>query len=107
MKGGTLVLYGLVSHSLDIAKHSQTHGSGSNSVYTNLPESLEAQHENNSSINKFSWITGNQVFQVVLLIWALFGASCVISDGILTPAVSVICATNGIFFHPTTSNVKV
>jgi KUP system potassium uptake protein len=36
-----------------------------------------------------------KIFRIILLIWTLYGASCVMADGLLTPAVSVVSAVNG------------
>jgi len=45
---------------------------------------------------KGAWIKDNKLFRISLLLWTLFGASCVMADGLLTPAVSVISAVAGI-----------
>jgi K+ potassium transporter len=45
---------------------------------------------------KGAWIKENKYIRYGLLLWTLFGASCVMADGLLTPAVSVISAVAGI-----------
>ena len=40
-------------------------------------------------------IGGSIIFRGALLIWSLLGASCVMADGLLTPAVSIISAVTG------------
>ena len=48
---------------------------------------------------KGQWIKRNKVARITLLVCCLFGASAVMADGLLTPAVSVISAVTGIFHH--------
>jgi K+ potassium transporter len=45
---------------------------------------------------KGGWIKDIKVVRIGLLVWTLFGASAVMADGLLTPAVSVISAVTGI-----------
>lgn len=45
---------------------------------------------------KGAWIRENKSIRVFVLVWTLFGASAVMADGLLTPAVSVISAVAGI-----------
>jgi len=44
---------------------------------------------------KGAWIRDSKLFRTLLLGWTLYGASCVMADGLLTPAVSVISAVSG------------
>jgi len=44
---------------------------------------------------KGQWIRNNKIARITLLLWCLFGASAVMADGLLTPAVSVISAVTG------------
>ena len=44
---------------------------------------------------KGQWIKNNKIARIALLLWCLFGASAVMADGLLTPAVSVISAVTG------------
>jgi|SRR5277367_2594511 hypothetical protein len=48
---------------------------------------------------KGAWIRDSKLFRTLLLGWTLYGASCVMADGLLTPAVSVISAVSGTVVH--------
>jgi len=45
--------------------------------------------------SKHAWVRETKVVRLGFLVWTLFGASCVMADGLLTPAVSVISAVSG------------
>jgi hypothetical protein len=85
--GGTLILFGLLDRCLDATI---------DSTYRPVSETLEAQPDINEQAAK-SAASGprTKALHVMLLILSLFGASCVVADGILTPAVSIISATTG------------
>jgi KUP system potassium uptake protein len=89
--GGTLVLYKLLSRSLEFEK---TTPQTSDTIFLNHPEATEEILEENWEV-KAPLHTGRKVLRLCLLIWTLFGASCVMADGLLTPAVSVISAVSG------------
>lgn len=97
--GGTLVLYKLLHRALHFEKYEKLQDTECDD-YLTLRENGEVECEELHVItpeppSERSWIGGIKVFRVGLLIWSLFGASCVIADGLLTPAVSVISATTG------------
>lgn len=96
MTGGTFILYMLLGQSLHFERYS--HGgdiSQTDPVYSTLSGTLESGSEVDTQLPERSWIGGFKVFRVGLLIWTLLGASCVIADGLLTPAVSVVSAVSG------------
>jgi uncharacterized protein with PQ loop repeat len=84
--GGTLILFGLLDRCLDATV---------DCTYRPVSETLEAQPDINEQAAKSAAGRQTKAIHVMLLIWSLFGASCVVADGILTPAVSVISATTG------------
>ena len=84
--GGTLILFGLLDRCLDATI---------DFTYRPVSETLEAQTDINEQAAKSASGRRTKALHVMLLIWSLFGASCVVADGILTPAVSVISATTG------------
>ena len=93
--GGTLALFGILNHCLSTGPI-DSYQSSVNATYAVIPDSLEAQsseiHECPASSSvPFEW----NIMRVILLVVSLFGTSCVIADGILTPAVSVISAMSG------------
>lgn len=60
-----------------------------------VTETLDSAADLSGRPVKGQWIRNNAIARVALLLWCLFGASAVIADGLLTPAVSVISAVTG------------
>jgi len=84
----------MVDCCLDDDGHSESlTGSG----YRTICEPLEQQEGGVNGLESKTAIRGRftTVARTALLIWSLSGASFVVADGILTPAVSVISATSG------------
>jgi KUP system potassium uptake protein len=95
--GGTFVLYMLMSRYLNLDRHTPGHNiQQSDSLLLTVTETLDSTSDFTGRPIKGAWIRENKLFRVCLLLWALFGASCVMADGLLTPAVSVISAVAGI-----------
>jgi KUP system potassium uptake protein len=95
MIGGTFVLYMLLGQAFNFERHSHDDLSHSDSiVYSTLMETQSAP-EMDTKLSYISWIGQFKAFRIGLLIRTLLGASCVIADGLLTPAVSVISAVSG------------
>jgi len=71
------------------------------SLTTEDPLALTATETIDSTVGlsgrpvKGQWIKNNKIARIALLMWCLFGASAVMADGLLTPAVSVISAVTG------------
>jgi K+ potassium transporter len=86
----------LLSRYLNLDRHSpaQTVQQGDSLVLT-LSETIDSTSDLSGRPLKGMWIKHNKVFRIGLLVWTLFGASCVMADGLLTPAVSVISAVAG------------
>jgi len=85
-----------VDRCLDVDGSPQSRLSLTGSVYTTIFEPLEMQGDITEQPSKPTTLSRlKMVLRIVLLIWSLFGASCIVADGILTPAVSVISATSG------------
>lgn len=94
MIGGTFVLYMLLGQAFNFERYSHDHLEHSDSIYSTLMDTQSAP-EMDTRLSYISWIGEFKVFRIGLLIWTLLGASCVIADGLLTPAVSVISAVSG------------
>lgn len=60
-----------------------------------VSETLDSTSDLSGRPVKGAWIRENKFLRLGLLVWTLFGASCVMADGLLTPAVSVISAVAG------------
>jgi KUP system potassium uptake protein len=60
-----------------------------------VTETIDSTTDLSGRVVRGAWIRENKIFRIGLLIWTLFGASCVMADGLLTPAVSVISAVAG------------
>ena len=61
-----------------------------------IVETVDSTSELGRRPVKGAWIRKNKFIRIGLLLWTLFGASCVIADGLLTPAISVISAVAGL-----------
>jgi hypothetical protein len=90
------VLYMLLSRYLNLDKHSPGHtAQQADSLMLTVSETLDSTSDLSGRPVKGAWIREHKVLRLGLLVWTLFGASCVMADGLLTPAVSVISAVAG------------
>jgi hypothetical protein len=65
------------------------------SLTLTVTETLDSTADLTGRPTQGQWIKNNKIARIVLLVWCLFGASAVMADGLLTPAVSVISAVTG------------
>ena len=65
------------------------------SLMLTVTETMDSTSDLSGRPVKGSWIREIKPIRVALLIWTLIGASGVMADGLLTPAVSVISAVAG------------
>ena len=72
------------------APHSQN-----DSLLLTVTETIDSTSDLSGRPVKGSWIRDSTIARAALLVWTLFGASLVMADGLLTPAVSVISAVAG------------
>ena len=86
----------LLSRHLNFDRHSPGHNQQHDSLLLTLTETMDSTSDLSGRAIKGSWIRESTVLRLGLLVWTLFGASCVMADGLLTPAVSVISAVGGI-----------
>ena len=87
----------LLSRYLNLDRHTPGHVvQQSDSLLLTVTETMDSTSDLSGRPIKGAWIRENKLFRVSLLLWTLFGASCVMADGLLTPAVSVISAVAGI-----------
>lgn len=87
----------LLSRYLNLDRHIPGHNvQQGDSLFLTVTETLDSTSDLTGRPYKGAWIREHKLFRVSLLLWALFGASCVMADGLLTPAVSVISAVAGI-----------
>ena len=96
MIGGTFVLYMLLSRYLNLDK--LTPRNQEDSLLLTATETMDSTTDLTGRPVKGAWIRDNKFLRGFLLIWTLYGASCVMADGLLTPAVSVISAVAGTLF---------
>lgn len=95
--GGTFVLYMLLSRYLKLDRHAPGYSSRQpDSLLLTATETVDSTTDLSGRAVKGSYIRESKFLRLSLLLWTLFGASCVIADGLLTPAVSVISAVAGI-----------
>ena len=95
MSGGTFVLYMILSRYLHLDNHTPSLSSTDDSLLLTVTETLDSTADLTGRPVKGQWIRQNKVARLALLVWCLFGASAVMADGVLTPAVSVISAVTG------------
>jgi KUP system potassium uptake protein len=95
MSGGTFVLYMILSRYLHLDNHTPSLSSTDDSLLLTVTETLDSTADLTGRPVKGQWIRQNKVARLALLLWCLFGASAVMADGVLTPAVSVISAVTG------------
>ena len=93
--GGTFVLYMILSRYLRLDKHTPNISPEDLLILTTT-ETMDSTADLTGRPVRGSWIRENKIVRIALLLWCLFGASCVMADGLLTPAVSVISAVTGI-----------
>lgn len=91
--GGTFVLYMLLSRYLNLDK--LTPRNQEDSLLLTVTETMDSTNDLTGRPVKGAWIKESRVVRTLLLVWTLYGACCVMADGILTPAVSVISAVAG------------
>jgi K+ potassium transporter len=65
------------------------------SLLLTASETIDSSPDLTGRPAKGAWIREKKYLRLGLLLWTLFGASCVMADGLLTPAVSVISAVAG------------
>jgi K+ potassium transporter integral membrane domain len=95
--GGTFVLYMLLSRYLNLDQRTARYEmQQSDTLLLTVSETIDSAADLSGRPVKGSWIRRSKAARMALLAWCLFGASCVIADGLLTPAVSVISAVTGI-----------
>ena len=91
--GGTFVLYMLLSRYLNLDK--LTPRNQEDSLLLTVTETMDSTSDLAGRPVKGAWIRESKFARGLLLLWTLYGASCVMADGLLTPAVSVISAVAG------------
>jgi KUP system potassium uptake protein len=91
-------LYMILSRYLNLDNHTPSL-SAEDSLVLTTAETKDSVVDLTGRPVKGQWIRKNKVARIALLVWCLFGASAVMADGLLTPAVSVISAVTGIFHH--------
>jgi KUP system potassium uptake protein len=95
--GGTFVLYMLLSRYLGLDRHAPYSNSDEGDMLTlTVSETKDSNTDLTGRRVKGTWIRENKFVRISVLVWTLFGASAVMADGLLTPAVSVISAVTGI-----------
>ena len=91
-------MYMLLSRYLNLDKHSPGHNIQQlDSLMLTMTETMDSTSDLSGRPIKGSWIREIKPIRIALLILTLVGASGVIADGLLTPAVSVISAVTGPF----------
>lgn len=93
--GGTFVLYMILSRFLHLDNHTPSL-SAEDSLILTVAETKDSVADLTGKPVKGQWIRETKIARIALLVWCLFGASAVMADGLLTPAVSVISAVTGI-----------
>ena len=89
-------MYMILSRYLNLDRHipSLTVQQGDPLMLT-VTETIDSSHDLTGRPPKGAWIKENKILSYALLLVTLFGASCVMADGLLTPAISVISAVAG------------
>jgi len=94
MEGGTFVLYMILSRYFDLDNYTpKITADPRRQTIVETGPTIEIGSE--ERVRKGDWIRKSKIARLLLLGWCLYGASSVIADGILTPAVSVIEAVSG------------
>src|SRR5271156_3008663 len=88
----------ILSRRLGLDRHTPQLHTESDSLMLTLTETIDSTGGDLTTGRPMrgQWIKNNKFVRIALLGWTLFGASCVMADGLLTPAVSVISAVEGI-----------
>src|SRR5271156_4316456 len=91
----------ILSRRLGLDRHTPQLHTESDSLMLTLTETIDSTGGDltNGRPMRGQWIKNNKFVRIALLGWTLFGASCVMADGLLTPAVSVISAVEGIVLN--------
>ena len=92
--GGTFVLYMILSRFLHLDNHTPSIAT-EDSLLLTVAETLDSNADLTGRPIKGQWIRQNKIARLALLALCLFGASAVMADGLLTPAISVISAVTG------------
>jgi KUP system potassium uptake protein len=87
-------LYMLLSRYLGLDRHSPLNATPDSLTLT-VTETIDSASDLSGRPVRGAFIKESKVLRVALLVWTLFGASLVMADGLLTPAVSVISAVAG------------
>jgi K+ potassium transporter len=85
----------LLSRYLNLDRHTPNLAADGDSLMLTITETTDSTSDLSGRPLKGRWIKDTKVVRIGLLVWTLFGASCVMADGLLTPAVSVISAVAG------------
>ena len=93
-EGGTFVLYMTLSRFLGLGPRRDIDDDSMALTSCETTDSQQGTYIGKK--RKQSYIAKSVFFRTLILIWTLIGASFVMSDGLLTPAVSVISAVGGI-----------
>lgn len=86
-------MYMLLSRYLSIDKLSPRNQE--DSLLLTVTETMDSTNDLTGRPVKGAWIRDSRFLRTLILVWTLYGACCVMADGILTPAVSVISAVAG------------
>lgn len=90
----------LLSRYLNLDQHTPTLTvQQGDSLLLTVTETIDSTSDLTGRPVKGAWIKDIKVVRIGLLVWTLFGASAVMADGLLTPAVSVISAVTGISLY--------
>jgi len=87
----------LLSRYLGLDRHSPYSNPEDGDCLTlTVSETMDSHTDLTGRRVKGAWIREKPFVRIFVLVWTLFGASAVMADGLLTPAVSVISAVAGI-----------
>lgn len=90
-EGGTFALYSLLCRNMNLGLHSSKYSNSNSSISQSI---LQDRTKKQSTLGKF--FERSVVARRVLLFIAMLGMCMLIGDGILTPAISVLSAMNGV-----------
>ncbi|PSC70116.1 potassium transporter 12 isoform A [Micractinium conductrix] len=103
-EGGIFALYALICRAVNIRSNNRVHEADLSLLqYKNplLPEKPGRLHVSSCIRSAFQH---SHILQGILLVVVLLAATMIISDGVLTPAISVVSAAQGIQFNTDISN---
>lgn len=90
-------MYMLLSRYLGLDRHAPySNPPEGDSLTLTVSETMDSHTDLTGRRVKGAWIRDKPFLRILVLGWTLFGASAVMADGLLTPAVSVISAVAGI-----------